>query len=93
MDLLKYRTHRLTEEFLDSNYDKNIHQTISRPTRITKNSATLIDNIFISEDLLDNYKSGILVNDMSDHLPCLLTIQNIDHDTKGPNMTLNARLE
>ena len=92
MDLLKYQTHKLTQVFLDSNYDKNMYPTISRPTRITKTSATLIDNIFISENLLDSHKSGILVNDMSDHLPCLLTVQNIDHDTKGPNMTLSRDL-
>ena len=74
------------------NYDKNLYPTISRPTRVTKNSATLIDNLFISENLIDNYRSGILVNDMSDHLPCLLTIQNSEQDTKGHNMIITHDL-
>ena len=70
----------------------NVYPTISKPTRITKNSATLIDNIFVSEELLLDCKSGILVNDMSDHLPCLLTLQNIDYDTNSPNMTITRDL-
>ena len=39
-----------------------------------KHSATLIDNMFISQKLQDNYKSGILTNDISDHLPCYLVL-------------------
>ena len=71
---------------------KNIYPTISRLTRVMKNSATLIDNLFISENLIDNYRSGILINDMSDHLPCLLTIQNSEQDTKGHNMIITCDL-
>ena len=42
--------------------------TISKPTRITKSTATLIDNIF-SNTLGDKCKTGQLVTDLSDHLP------------------------
>ena len=48
--------------------------TITRLTRITQTSATLIDNLFISQKLQDNYKSGILINDTSDHLPCYVIL-------------------
>ena len=41
---------------------------ITRPTRITSNTATLIDNIFTNN--LDTYSfSGLLFTDISDHLP------------------------
>ena len=41
---------------------------ITRPTRITSNTATLIDNIFTNH--LNNYSfSGLLFTDISDHLP------------------------
>ena len=45
-----------------------IYPLINRPTRITANSATLIDNIFINNIHLDCVR-GILISDLSDHLP------------------------
>ncbi len=41
---------------------------ITRPTRITSHCATLIDNIF-TNDINNNTVSGLLINDISDHLP------------------------
>ena len=43
--------------------------TIIRPTRITQNTATLIDNIFVSSKLYRDFESALILNDMSDHLP------------------------
>ena len=43
---------------------------IMKPTRISKSSATLIDNIIISEKLQSDYRSNILFSNLSDHLPC-----------------------
>ena len=45
-----------------------LHPLITRPTRITCQSKTLIDNIFTS-DVKSNIQSGLLINDTSDHLP------------------------
>ena len=45
-----------------------LYPLIDKPTRITDFSATLIDNIFTNE-LHHNITSGILFNDISDHLP------------------------
>jgi hypothetical protein len=48
---------------------------ITLPTRITSHTATLIDNIFTNHP--DNYSfSGLLLSDISDHLP----IFYITHD-------------
>ena len=44
------------------------HPLISRPTRITSNTATLIDNIF-TNNIHNCTTSGLLFNDLSDHLP------------------------
>jgi hypothetical protein len=41
---------------------------INRPTRLTSHSATLIDNIFTNCPS-QNTVNGIILNDMSDHLP------------------------
>ena len=47
---------------------------ISKPTRITENSATLIDNICIKNPI--DFKTGILSIDLSDHLPIFLIKEN-----------------
>ena len=46
--------------------------TITRPTRITSESATLIDNIYVSGNRLEYLRSGILVADISDQFFYLL---------------------
>ena len=51
--------------------DNGLLPSITRPTRITQQSATLIDNIFISPILQHNFDSTIIINDISDHLPTL----------------------
>ena len=45
-----------------------LYPLISKPTRITSSSATLIDNIF-TNNLEYNMVSGIFYADLSDHLP------------------------
>ena len=43
--------------------------TITRPTRITSESATLNDNIYVTGNRLEYIRSGILVAYISDHFP------------------------
>ena len=81
IDLLNAGSHDLTNEFVDLMYCNEFLPLISRPTRITATSATLIDNIFTNnhEDLNCSL-NGILVADISDHFPifhvnCSLTME------------------
>ena len=76
LDLLKQAVHTKTQEFLECILDQNMLPTVTKPTRISKTSATLIDNILISEKLQSNFESTIIIDDMSDHLPCILTLKN-----------------
>lgn len=69
IDLLNPNNHKLTEEFIETLYS---FPTITKPTRITGNGATLIDNIF-TNNVESNSLSGILINDISDHLPIFVT--------------------
>ena len=63
---------------------KDCVPTITKPSRITKSSATLIDNIFISKKLQKQYKSGLIINDSSDHLPCFNVLSNVMSSLKEP---------
>ena len=56
LDLLKQAIHIKTQEFLECILDHNMLPTITKPTRISKTSATLIDNILISEKLQSNFE-------------------------------------
>ena len=50
--------------------------TITRPTRVTQKSATLIDNVFIGKKLQNNFTSSILIDDISDHFPSIVFLKN-----------------
>ena len=45
IDFLKYNHHTQTEEYLDMLHSNNISPIITKPTRITNYTATLIDHI------------------------------------------------
>ena len=68
LDLMKHDKHPPTEKFLDLMYANSFIPIINRPTRVTMNTCTLIDNIFINNyDVKDQQLQGILKTDISDH--------------------------
>ena len=89
IDLLNPQEHNSTAEFINSMYSNSLYPTITRPTRITTHSATLIDNIFTN--VWDRkVHSGLVINDTSDHLPVFATIQSctrIKKDTTTVKIT------
>ena len=74
-DLLKHSMHDPTQQFLEMVLDQNLLPTITVPTRITKSTATLIDNILVSKNLYKNYTSAVMLHDISDHMPCVLVLK------------------
>ena len=84
LDLLKYNSHIGTSEFMNNLLDNSMFPCISKPTRITKTTATLIDNIFVNCRLHASYKSGIILDDISDHFPSLIVIQDLFAKKREP---------
>ena len=74
LDFLKSNSDVDTQNFIEFNLEANFLPCITRPTRITKNTATLIDNTFISKNLQGIQDSKILITDISDHLPSVITL-------------------
>ena len=72
MDLLRSETCKFAHNFLLSLQSFGLVPTIDKPTRVHRNSATLINNIFINE-MNDEVISGNVVSDISDHLFCIVT--------------------
>ena len=68
IDFLKCYEHRLTSSFIDILYSNNAFPLITKPTRVTQNTATLIDHILTNNfDIMGYHKQGILCTDISDH--------------------------
>ena len=90
MDFLKHSVHKRMDDFIELNLDNNLLPSITRPTRITKSSATLIDNIIVSQSVLTNSDSRIIIDDISDHLPSLVKFKDLLQKTKT-SKTITSR--
>ena len=77
-DLLKSASNTTTSQFLNSNIDNELTPCITKPTRVTTKTATLIDNVMISNKLYYNFTPYIILDDISDHYPCLVLLHNVN---------------
>ena len=68
IDLLKTDTNGQTTDFNHGMFASAFYPTMSRPTKVTQQTATLIDTI-ITNMYEYPVTSGILYNDISDHFP------------------------
>ena len=68
VNFLKYNEHANNEDYLNMLYSNNFLPLITKPTRLTDHSSTLIDHIYTNAPI-ENTTSGIALADISDHLP------------------------
>ena len=68
VDLFKYESNTGTETFVNNLYCHLCLPLITRPTRLTEVSSTPIYNI-ITNTFNECSSSGVLITDISDHLP------------------------
>ena len=68
IDHLKQESYSLTSEFLDILYSYSMFPLITKPTRVTKDTATLIDHISTNNFESDaKHVQGVLCSSISDH--------------------------
>ena len=80
IDLLKINEKRFHCDFFDTMITNGLFPAITLPTRFSEHSCTLIDNIFSSEHACIT-SSGILLSEISDHLPCFASFNlNISYN-------------
>ena len=84
IDFLKTSIHTQTEEYLDMLYSNNLLPIITKPTRITDHTATLVDHIYTNVPL-SQILPGIATVDISDHLPvfCVSKMKLEVEDCRG----------
>jgi hypothetical protein len=75
IDFFKYNSHIPTEEYLDMLYSQIFLPLITKPTRVTDHTATLIAHIY-TNSALQSITSGIACLDISDHLPIFCIVES-----------------
>ena len=68
-DLLKHSTNNSSLEFLESFLSSSFLPLVTKPTRVSNHSATLLDNIFCNS--LPLPESLIILSDITDHYPIM----------------------
>ena len=69
MNMLDFEQNKKVQNFLDIMFGYSMMPVINKPTRVTKNTATAIDHIFINFFTTTKFKTGIIKSDISDHFP------------------------
>ena len=70
INLLRHNVHRQTTDFLDIMYSNGLIPLINRPTRVTSETATIIDHIYSNDlNVTRTTVKGILVTGITDHYP------------------------
>ena len=77
IDLLSIANSNLSLEYIELLLSYGFINLITKATRLASNASTLIDHIITNKT---NYKSGVIVNDLSDHL---LTFTCLDFKKKN----------
>ena len=72
INFLKYATDKKTSDYLDMLFSFGFMPLITKATRITHHSKTLMDHIYTNapEKIIN---TGVCLADISDHLPCFCT--------------------
>ena len=82
INLLNSGTHTLTNQFVDMMFTNSFVPLINQPTRITKNTATLIDNIFTNDIKDSACTKGIFYTDITDHFPVFYIDSNFQNNVE-----------
>ena len=87
MNLLKLCSHSKWNMFIKS-FD--LQQLVTKPTRVTDTTATVIDHIYIS-DGLEVQEVSVPEVSLSDHFPVAMTISNSKTKTDGSHKVIEYR--
>ena len=89
--ILKHESNIAAKSFLDTMYSIGLYPLIDRPTRISNHSFSLIDNIFTNV-VNQTTLSGILLSDITDHLPIFVLCNYPTHIQRNSNRYVKKRI-
>lgn len=83
IDLINPSNNKTIDDYMSRMYSMSLFPVITRPSRITSHSATLIDNIF-TNNMESTNVSGLLICDITDHLPVFTMYEDNSNNQKLP---------
>ena len=92
LNLLDYGTNTKVKSYLNILFSHSFIPLINKPTRIFKNNATVIDHILTNTFINENYLTGIVKTDISDHFPVFLLTETILNKTKQTNFVFKRKI-
>ena len=69
LNLMDYQSNAKVRDFVNLIFQHSLVPIVNKPTRVTKNNATLIDYIITNSFMDQENLTGILKRDISDHFP------------------------
>ena len=69
LNLIDYQSNAKVRDFVNLIFQHSLVPIVNKPTRVTKNNATLIDYIITNSFMDQENLTGILKTDISDHFP------------------------
>lgn len=95
LDCFRYDKSKVIQDFYNNIFQHGVLPLINRPTRVTTNTCTLIDNIFSNCFLDATLKTGIIKTPISDHFPIFSIISRnttkINTEIKVEKRNINSK--
>lgn len=87
VNILRSGEHKDTCDFVNCMLSYSYYPLITKPTRITNTSKTLIDNIYCSNLMLVSQTlNGLLCTDISDHLPIFTILPSKSNEPRNADV-------
>ena len=87
MNMLDFEQNKKVQNFLNIMFGHSMMPVINKPTRVTKDTATAIDHIFINSVTTAKFKTGIIKSDIPDHFPIIFVADYNIHINKQRNVS------
>jgi len=92
INLFDHASNNTVKHFVNTLIQNNVIPTITNATRVTKHSATLIDNILTNSfHNISNLNSGVIKTDLTDHFPNFLYMENLTNSIQSTDKVIYRR--
>ena len=92
LNLIDYQSNAKVRDFLNLIFQHALVPIENKPTRVTKNNATLIDYIITNSFMDQENLTGILKTDISDHFPILTISVKYRLDSSDKKVAIRKRI-
>ena len=92
LNLIDYQSNAKVRNFVNLIFQHSLVPIVNKPTRVTKNNATLIDYIITNSFTDQENLTGILKTDISDHFPIFNISMKHGLDSNDKKVTIKKRI-